>query len=80
MADSKAHIIFDEDITEYLQKFTARTGFPSVTFSAHWLLRMIKQADVDAGIELKDNIPMPPQQPGQKPVIFKKRLRMKMKL
>ncbi|MHB1051343.1 MAG: hypothetical protein ACYC09_14790 [Bacteroidota bacterium] len=79
-APNKAHIIFDEDLTEYLQEFTNRSGFPSVTFSAHFLLRMIRSGEVTAGIDLKDNIPMPLPQPGKQPIIFRKKIRMRMKI
>jgi hypothetical protein len=76
---TKQHIIFDEDVTEFLQKFTDKTGFPSVTFSAHHLLRMIKSAEITIDVELKDNVPMPAKA-GVKPIVFRKKIRMKMKL
>ena len=75
----KAHIIYDEDLTEYLQDFTNRSGFPSVTYSAHYLLRLIRSAEITADITLKDNVPMPTPPPGQKPIMFRKKIHMKIK-
>jgi hypothetical protein len=75
----KQHLILDEDLTQYLQDFTSRAGFPSITFSAHFLLRMIRSAEVTSTLELKNNIPMPTPPAGQAPIVFKRKLRMKIK-
>lgn len=77
---SKQHIILDSDITEFLQDFTARSGFPSVTYSAHFLLRMIRSAEITTDVQLKDNVPMPVPATSQKPIAFRKKIHMKIKM
>ena len=54
-ANTKAHIICDSDISEYLQSMASRTG-QSVTYCANNLLRMIKSAEQTNKLELKDGV------------------------
>jgi hypothetical protein len=75
---NKAHIIFDEDVSTFLQDFTSRAKFPSVTYSAHYLLRLIETAEINTEVILKDS----PETEEKKsaPVHLRKKLRMQMKI
>jgi uncharacterized lipoprotein YehR (DUF1307 family) len=51
--DSKAHAYLDTDISEYIQKLSARTGI-SVSRCVNQLLRMIKSAEQTNTVTLNE--------------------------
>ncbi len=78
--DNKAHVFFQGTQGEYLRNVANTTGW-SVDYVAHFLIGNIKSMEQTIEIELKDDvIPANPEKPNTKPVRFRKKLRMQMKI
>lgn len=77
MAASKTHVIFDEDTAQYLQDLSGKTGW-SINRIANHLIRNIRSVEIATDIQMKTDGSIPI--PGSKPVTFKKRIHMKIRV
>lgn len=74
----KAHIDFEEDVSDFLSRISIKTGF-SKPMAAHMLMRLIEKAEVTIDLTLKDNAQINSLE-GKPPVKFKKRINLKIQI
>lgn len=75
--DNKAHVVFETDISEYLRSMAFRTG-QSVSYCAHFLLRIIQKGEQTTTLTLKET--ELPGKPGKETVKFRKITNIKIEL